>query len=189
MGAQRSVAEEPAGRQATATRSVAGHRPVDGRLDGMPPHLVGVLSLQRLAGNAAVGALLGGAAPLRVQRCGPLHPDCGCAEEAAPLPGLTVSRQPADPAAAFQDGTPDNPTPDLPPGSQYAALDPEVRATLGRTLTAKVYGPWVAARPTNLGDALDHMGVENINTLVQLKDRMFPKGLWAKVETIKNVWT
>jgi hypothetical protein len=189
MGAERCLAEEPARQRETTTRLKREPGPVGGWREGLPLH-AGVLSLQRLAGNAAVGALLGGTARLPVQRCGPLHPDCGCAEEPAAPPALTVSRQPGDQGdAAFQDGTPDNPTAELPPGSQYAGLDPELRATLGRTLTAKAYGPWVAARPTNLGDALDHMGVENINTLVQLKNRMFPKGLWGKVQTIKNVWT
>jgi hypothetical protein len=189
MGAERCLVEEPARQRETTARPWAEVGPVGGWRDGMPPLMAGVLKLQRLAGNAAVGALLGGAAALPVQRCGPLNPDCGCAEEHDAPPPLTVSRQPADPGSGFQDGTPDNPTPELPPGSQYAGLDPELRATLGRTLTAKAYGPWVAARPTNLGDALDHMGVENINTLVQLKTRMFSKGLWAKVQTIKNVWT
>jgi hypothetical protein len=196
MGELRCAVEEPARHEASATRHAAPlGRPGGGR-GPVAPHVAGGLSLQRLAGNAAVGALLGGTAARPasppVQRCGPLHPDCGCAEEPATalaLAPLTVSRQPDSPAGGFQDGTPDNPTPELPPGSQYAGLDPELRATLGRTLTAKVYGPWVAAKPTNLGDALDHMGVENINTLLQLKNRMFPKGLWTRVETIKNVWT
>jgi hypothetical protein len=189
MGAERCLVEEPARQRDTTVRPWAEPEPVGGWRDGMPPLLAGVLNLQRLAGNAAVGSLLGGGIAVPVQRCGPLHPDCGCDEEVAASPPLTVSRQPGDPGAGFQDGTPENPSPDVPPGSQYAGLDPELRATLGRTLTAKVYGPWVAARPTNLGDALDHMGVENINTLVQLKNRMFPRGLWGKVQTIKNVWT
>jgi hypothetical protein len=188
MGVQRCLVEESARQRETTAKPSTKLGPVGGWRYGMPSLQAGVLDLQRLAGNAAVGALLGGVAALPVQRCGPLHPDCGCHEDLDASTPLTVSRQPAD-GAGFQDGTPDNPSPGLPPGSQYAGLDPELRATLGRTLTAKVYGPWVAARPTNLGDALDHMGVENVNTLVQLKNRMFPKGLWGKVETIKNVWT
>jgi hypothetical protein len=150
-----------------------------------------VLALQRLAGNAAVHRLLGGLAPPTVQRCGgDVHEGCGCAEDPAPAPApLTVSRQGEGAQQGFQDGTPDNPNPALPPGSRYERMDPEVRAMLARTLTARSYGPWAADKPTNLGAALDMMGVENINTLVQLKYRMFPKGLWSSINTIRNVWT
>lgn len=134
--------------------------------------------LQRVAGNAAVHHLVQRSAT--VKRCGADEPAAQVAQRAAIL---FVQRD------DYQDGTPENPNPELPPGSAYAHLDPELRATLGRTLTAHAYGPWAGSKPTNLGAALDQMGVENINTLVQLKGRMFPIGLWSKVETIKNVWT
>jgi hypothetical protein len=105
MGEWRCAVEEPARQEARATRHAAQLGWPGAERGLVPPHVAGVLSLQRLAGNAAVGALLGGTAARPasppVQRCGPLHPDCGCAEEpAAPLAPapLTVSRQPGDPA-------------------------------------------------------------------------------------------
>lgn len=87
MRPDHGVAKE-AGRRAPAVP----HRPtgpsgVQGA--GAPGTSVGVIALQRSAGNAAVAALLhtpasGGPGldgPLAVQRCGPAHPDCGCSPE------------------------------------------------------------------------------------------------------------
>src|SRR5262245_57515998 len=131
-----------------------------------PPEARFLLTLQRQAGNAAVGELMRSSVPFAVQRCGgEVHAGCPCADEdapaaSAPAPHLTVARQPNPDASGFQDGTPDNPNPNLPPGSAYEHLDPELRSTLGRTLTAKSWWRWANARPTNLGAALDMVGVD-----------------------------
>jgi hypothetical protein len=149
-----------------------------------------LIDLQRRAGNAAVQRLVAREPRVSVQRCGGVvHDGCPCAQ------GFPEERTGGPPTAAtltiqrFQDGTPDDPSPDLPPGSQYHGMDPELRATLSRTLLAKTYWQWRNDKPTNLGAALDLMGVGNINTLVQLKHRLFHRGLWGNIQTIKNVWT
>jgi hypothetical protein len=148
--------------------------------------------LQRHAGNAAVQGLLTGIASTPVQRSARGGASaCGCSscahglesEEAAPG---TVREERVQ---RFIDGTAENPTDELPPGSRYAGMDADVLQMLGRTLKAKTYWHWVNTKPTNLGQALDRLGVGDINTLVQLKRRMSAKGLWGNVVTMRNVWT
>ena len=72
-----------AGRRAPAVpHRPAGPSGVQGA--GAPGTSVGVIALQRSAGNAAVAALLHAPEPggqVAVQRCGPAHPDCGCSPE------------------------------------------------------------------------------------------------------------
>jgi hypothetical protein len=149
-----------------------------------------LIDLQRRAGNAAVQRLLARQPVVLVQRCGGVvHDGCACSQRSPEsktggppaVTTLTIQR--------FEDGTQDNPSPDLPPGSQYHAMDPELRAMLSRTLVAKTYWLWRDNKPTNLGAALDAMGVGNLNTLVQLKHRLFHRGLWGHIQTIRNVWT
>ena len=128
--AESARASRPAGRAAVAAAPAVAS-----------PDARYLLTLQRQAGNAAVGELLRSTVPLAAQRCGgEVHAGCPCAEGEAPAaaaPPITAARQPGPDAAGFQDGTPDNPNPNLPPGSQYEHLDPELRSTLGRTLDRK----------------------------------------------------
>jgi hypothetical protein len=76
---------------------------------------------------------------------------------------------------------------DIPAGSQYAALDTDLKALLRRTFTAHAYPPF-NDHPT-LVSALDSMGAENVNTLVQLRRRLVAHGLFQYVGTFRNLWT
>ena len=72
-----------AGRRTPAAHRTAGP-PSGAHEAGAPGTSVGVIALQRSAGNAAVAALLHTPEPggqVAVQRCGPAHPDCGCSPE------------------------------------------------------------------------------------------------------------
>jgi len=169
-----------------------------GSVRGLAPVPAMVLRLQRQVGNARTVAALrrtsspapAGAtgAPLAVQRCGgEVHEGCACAEEAAAQTPVQTLREPA--VQRFTDGTPDAPSPDLPDGSPYFSLHADLRATLGRTLTAKSFWRWANGKPTNLGAALDMLGAPDVNTLVQLHSRMATAGLWAKVTTITALWS
>ena len=160
------------------------------------------LNIQRSATRSAPGSGL-------IQRCnGEVHAGCACAEN---VPGVlpllhdgeddhrngevlsrTVQRDAASAQVVqrdFVDGTVDAPSPDLPPGSQYASMDPELLAMLGRTLTRKTLWIFNGAQATNLGMALDHLSPADINTLVQLHTRMSAVGLWHFIDTISGVWS
>ena len=140
-----------------------------------------MLRLQVAAGNRAVSRML------VVQRCGgEVHAGCPCAEEATPVQRGGVQQ---DTVQRFTDGTPEAPSPELPPGSPYAGMHPDLLAMLGRTLVAKTYWHWVNVRPTNLGAALDALGAADINTLVQLHIKLAAAGLWGNIQTIKGVWS
>jgi hypothetical protein len=89
----------------------------------------------------------------------------------------------------FTDGTPDAPSPELPPGSPYASMDGELLAMLGRTLTGKTLWNFKNKSPTNLGAALDLLGPADINTLVQLRKRLADVGMWSYITTISAVWS
>jgi hypothetical protein len=151
-----------------------------------------MLVLQTLVGNRRIAGVFadsaGGEYAARrpvVQRCGDeVHAGCPCAgkEELA-------QRQAEQVVQRFTDGTPEAPSAELPPGSQYAAMDGELLSMLGRTLTGKTFWRWRNARPTNLGAALDLLGPADINTLVQLKRRMDLHGLWRFIDTISNLWS
>jgi len=208
-----------AAHEAQATGVASGHdasRPARASTATTPA--LHVLRLQAAAGNRAVTRALGagqsphsGAGPSRgqgatqardpgasVQRCGgEVHAGCSCADEAqdaseAPVQRLdTAEAQRLDTAAVqrFTDGTPEAPSADLPDGSPYAGLPPELLAMLGRTVVAKTYWKFVNNRATNLGMALDGEDPANINTLVQLCTELVRVGLWSHVQTMKTVWS
>ena len=207
---------EPTGPRATPGLLASSPRPTRSPLPGRSPAAVapaGLLQLQRTAGNAAVRTLLAPpprlVAPVSVQRCGGVvHEGCSCVNEEAPPVGegpapataTTTATPSADRSASggnnsdaavqrFTDGTPDNPSTDLPDGSPYASLDAELLAMLGRTLTAKSFWRWRNDRPTNLGAALDGLGAADLNTLVQLKRRCDTFGLWHNITTMTNLWS
>jgi len=181
------VAEVPQARVERAPAETGGVRVAS----GVP---AAVLRLQRQIGNARTAAVLQRAAarqppaPVSVQRCGgEVHEGCACAEEAA----ASVQTLREAPVQRFTDGTEDAPSPDLPDGSPYATMSADLRTTLGRTLTGKTFWLWANGpnRPTNLGAALDKLGAADLNTLVQLYNRMSAAGLWSKIVTIKTVWS
>ncbi len=187
--AEPQVVEAP---QARPERAPAGTGAEQVRVAAGVP--AAVLRLQRQIGNARTAAVLRRASPppardavpASVQRCGgEVHEGCACAEEAA----ATVQTTREAPVQRFTDGTPEAPSPDLPDGSPYATMSADLRATLGRTLTAKTFWRWSNGRPTNLGAALDMLGGPDINTLVQLYNRMSGAGLWSKIVTITNLWS
>ncbi len=170
-GAMLRYAVEPAGTG----------RPGEGR-PAIPVH--GLLRLQATAGNRAVSRMLA------VQRCGgEVHPGCPCAEEEAPVRQYGASVAQRHSVQRFTDGTAEAPRAELPPGSPYAGLHPDLLAMLGRTLVAKIFGHWVNVKPTNLGAALDALGASDLNTLVQLHTRLAAAGLWGNIQTIKKVWS
>lgn len=140
-------------------------------------------ALQRTAGNRAVTSLFA-----TVQRCGDeRRAGCPCVDEAPAVQTQPVGQ--GHVAQRFVDGTPDSPSADLPPGSQYVGMTADLLAMLGRTLVAKTYWHWVNTRPTNLGAALDALGPADLNTLVQLHRRLSAIGLWSSIQTIKSVWS
>lgn len=110
-----------------------------------------VLALQSAAGNRATSQLLS------LQPCGPRACDCS-AEERARYDAENASME-----TVQRDGPAADPA-DIPAGSQYAALEPDMKALLQRTFTAHAYPPFNTHR--TLVSALDSMGAENINILV-----------------------
>jgi hypothetical protein len=155
-----------------------------------------LLRLQRSVGNAAVSNLV-----RSTRRSTPLQRGCGaeCTCETCQSSAAAKERVMAQAAlpsggspslqGEFVDGTADAPSDQLPPGSAYASMDADLLAMLGRTLKAKSFWRWANARPTNLGAALDLLGPADLDTLVQLKGRLMARGLWANIETIRNLWS
>jgi hypothetical protein len=59
---------------------------------------------------------------------------------------------------------------------------------LGRTLVAKTFWRW-AGKAKNLGEAMDLLGSDDINTLVQLCRRLKGAGLFSSIQSISGLWS
>jgi hypothetical protein len=172
--------------QAQANSDRAARRAPVG--SGRPPQLdldaldvPGLLALQRYAGNQAVGLL--------VQRCGATpHDGCPCTEEPGEQARAQRIADGSPVVQRFTDGTVDNPSAELPQDSPYAGMDGDLLAMLGRTLVGKTFWRWTG-KAKNLGEAMGLLGADDINTLVQLCQRLKGAGLFGSIQTISGLWS
>ena len=151
----------------------------------------GLLALQRLAGNRAVGVAL--------QRCGAhVHSGCRCAE--LPVDEQGPARQPLQRdrgrAVVQRDST--DARFSLPIGSVYAAIPGPALRLLERSFRDRVEGRpgagenldnafWGAPAPT-LADALDRLGTAGIELLAEIHARS-SAGAFSKIQYAQNFWS
>jgi hypothetical protein len=167
--AESAIASGPRRTVATVPGPRLGWMPQGALWAASPAQL---LTLQALAGNAAVGAALA------VQRCGGVA-DCGCVHEPEdPAPTPVQRQNPPDQAQTPPD--------QLPPDSKYNSLNSALLDVLKRSFRAGSIWFW-AGKPT-IQDALDGTDSLQLATLVMIHQSLSAHGLWNLVDTITNAW-